>query len=189
MEMSDSLSAMDEQLGQTMSQASYKLVELNKVLDFANIFGEWLRKEGDVILHLFPRGGKDDVWTEGHYIPRCLKCNTEIKAAPGHVQPCPRCGGTRLRYIPGRFETVSDLRFPDNMEAIIKVAMDRSWHGDYAVDKGTVIGRDSSDEEVVVNLGSYAVQIQGAGSLPDKTLFEMINKIYTELDVGVAKFK
>jgi len=135
----------------TADRVSIKPVEFEKLDDYQNLFAEFGVREGDVILHLFPRDGADDQWVEGHYVNLCRSCKKGVPAprSVSKLSPCPACGHTGLVYVPGRVEEKAEAAFPVNMRDLIKEAMDRVWMGDVAV-------------EEVPELGAYAVQMQSA---------------------------
>jgi hypothetical protein len=126
-------------------------LEMEKVTDLPYLFAEYSVKEGDVLLHLFPRAGPEDQWTDGHYINRCRNCRTmvEFPSDPRVMKPCPRCRNTGLIYVPGRSEEASKVVWSPNVRDLIKQAVDTVWMGDVAV-------------ELVEELKAYVVQIQGA---------------------------
>jgi len=125
--------------------------EMEKVTDLPFVFAEYCVKGDDVLLHLFPRAGSDDQWTDGHYVNVCKKCRSEVTmpGSPRALRPCPRCGRAGLVYIPGRAEEASKETFPANARDLIKKAVDSIWMGDVAV-------------ELVPELGAYVVQLQKA---------------------------
>jgi len=126
-------------------------LEMERVTDLPFLFAEYNVKKGDVLLHLFPRDGSNDQWTDGHYINRCRGCRSEVPMprTQRELRPCPRCGHTGLVYIPGRSEEASKVAFPANARDLIKKAVDAVWMGDVAI-------------ELVPELRAYVVQIQGA---------------------------
>lgn len=126
-------------------------LEMEKVTDLPYLFAEYGVKEGDVLLHLFPRVGLEDQWTDGHYINRCRNCRSEVPMPgnPREVKKCPRCGHGGLIYIPGRSEEASKTAWSPNVRDLIKQAVDTVWMGDVAI-------------ELVPELKAYVAQVQGA---------------------------
>jgi hypothetical protein len=124
---------------------------MERVEDLPYLFAEYQTKGGDVLLHLFPRAGANDQWTDGHYINRCRSCRSEVPMPKSQreLRPCHRCKHTGLVYIPGRGEEASKVAFPANARDIIKEAVDTTWMGDVAI-------------ELVQELGAYVVQLQKA---------------------------
>lgn len=140
------------ELQQALSAASapFKVKEMEPITDFSTHFAEYFAQGDDFVVHLFPRNGSGDRWEEGHYIPRCRSCRSEISLPKGNqLKPCPRCGHAGLVYIPGRKEEKATVVFPGDMRDRILKAADANWMGDVAID-------------LVVELGAYAVQFQGA---------------------------
>lgn len=126
-------------------------LEMEKIVDLPSLFAKYSVKEADVLIHLFPRAGLDDQWTEGHYINRCRSCRAEVPMPRSRLElrPCPRCRHTGLVYVPGRSEEASKVTFPPNVRDLIKRAVDAVWMGDVAI-------------ELVPELGAYVVQVQRA---------------------------
>lgn len=135
----------------TPMNMSFQPVQFEKVADLPHLFAEFDIREGDVLIHLFPRAGLEDLWTHGHYINRCHACKREVEmpSKPSELKPCPSCQHTGLIYVPGRVEEKAAVAFPKNARDIIKEAIDEVWMGDVAV-------------EEVPELGAYAVQLQSA---------------------------
>ena len=125
-------------------------LDLNAITCFSTHFAEWLFREEDVLVHLFPRAGRDDPWTDGHYLPKCHRCHAEVPMEIAQAKkPCPKCSSMGLVYVPGRREAKADCRFPDGIKDIIKAAVDAMWMGDAAIDE-------------VTELGAWVVQFQSA---------------------------
>jgi len=125
--------------------------EMEKITDLPYVFAEYQVKASDVLLHLFPRAGETDQWTDGHYVNRCRNCRAEVPVPENQkaVKKCPKCGHSGLVYIPGRSEEASKVKFPANARDVIKEAVDAAWMGDVAI-------------ELVPELGAYVVQLQQA---------------------------
>lgn len=156
MKMPEWYTAAKEQLTKVVAEPPpdmAELPEMEKLTDLSHVFAEYCIKDNDVLLHLFPRAGLEDQWTEGHYINRCRKCRTEVPMPKSRLEmkPCPRCGHAGLIYIPGRAEEATKVTFPKGVEHTIKRAVDVIWMGDVAI-------------ESVPELGAYVVQFQGAKS-------------------------
>jgi hypothetical protein len=151
--------------------ATMRPVELDRLTDLPHLFVEYGVKESDVLIHLFPRAGVEDQWSDGHYINRCHNCKSEV-SVPG--KPCPRCGNLGLMYIPGRVEEKSPVAFPKNMLDLIKECVDRVWIGEVAA-------------EEVPELGAYVIQIQrGMSTAVAAGLETIVRRICTPLDKLVA---
>lgn len=130
---------------------SFRPVRLEKITDYPDFFAEYDLREGDLLIHLFPRDGLEDEWTDGHYVNLCNNCKQEVPMPrkPSELKPCPSCGHTGLVYIPGRVEEKREAAFPINARELIKEAVDEVWMGDVAI-------------EEVPELGAFAVQLQSA---------------------------
>jgi DNA-directed RNA polymerase subunit RPC12/RpoP len=125
-------------------------LDMNAITCFSTLFAEWFVREGDVLLHLFPRNGQQDQWTDGHYLPKCQRCHADVPLEIAKAKkPCPQCSHLGLVYVPGRREAKADCRFPDNIRELIKEAVDAAWMGDAAIDE-------------VQELGAWVVQFQSA---------------------------
>lgn len=146
------------------------ILDLSKIESYSTFFAEWVVKGEDLLLHLFPRSGKEDRWVDGRYIPRCRKCDRELE--PQNVgKPC-QCGSTALVYIPGRVEGRSDLSFPENMLDIIKDAVDVVWMGSFAA-------------EELEELGAYVVQIHEGWNGDEERAFGLIEGLLDKVDEGL----
>jgi len=126
------------------SAGKVKVLEKEVVESFSTHFAEYEVKDKDLLVHLFPRRDENDRW-----YPSSLKDD-----------------GT---YIPSRRETVTDLRFPEDMEERIKVAVDAVWQGDVAIDKTVILAIDPAEDIEFANpyehdTGAYAVQFQDAAN-------------------------
>lgn len=146
--------------------------EMEKITDLPFLFAEYSVKENDVLVHLFPRAGSNDQWTDGHYVNICRNCRTEVTmpGSPRSLKPCHRCGHTGLVYIPGRSEEASKVIFPANAKDLIKKAVDTVWMGDVAV-------------EIVPELGAYVVQFQKAkGTASSVGLEKFVRQTCTALN-------
>lgn len=131
--------------------APFKVRELKPITSFSTLFAEYFFQKDDFVIHLFPRNGSGDQWKEGRYIDQCRSCRARVEMPKdlSKMVPCPRCGHCGLVYIPGRMEEKATVVFPGDMRDRILKAADSSWMGDVAID-------------LVVELGAYAVQFQGA---------------------------
>jgi hypothetical protein len=124
--------------------------DMDVIEDYPHLFAEYMVKANDVLLHIFPRNGMNDRWTDGHYINRCKNCHSEVPTPPtkNSMKPCHKCGHSGLIYIPGRAEELREIGM--DITPKIKQAVDTAWMGDAAV-------------EVYPEIGAYVVQFQGAG--------------------------
>jgi hypothetical protein len=139
---------------------------------FSNLFGEWELRGDDVLVHLFPRAGEKDQWSDGRYVNRCRNCKTEVPMPKSvrELKPCIRCGHTGLVYIPGRREERQEHRFPPNMKDLILKAADAVWEGNVAI-------------EFVQELVAFAVQFQGARTVPKLAeLGGMLDRFFERVD-------
>lgn len=151
---------------------SFQPVKLERILDLPNLFAEFDVREGDVLIHLFPRDGLEDEWSYGHYVNLCHNCRHEVPMPrkPSELKPCPSCGRTGLVYIPGRVEEKSFAAFPINARELIKEAVDEVWMGDVAI-------------EEVPELGAFVVQIQSARNTAKLVgPLQFVDKICSALD-------
>jgi hypothetical protein len=135
--------------------AKMKPLDKTSVVAFSTHFGEWELKGDDVLIHVFPRDGADDQWTDGRYINRCRNCKAEVPvpASLRELKPCVRCDHAGLVYVPGRREVRTEHQFPPDTKGRILAAADAVWEGDVAI-------------EFVEELGAFVVQLQGAKSVP-----------------------
>ena len=124
-------------------------VDQTPITNFTTFFADWEIRGQDMIVHLYPRAGASDEWTSGHYEPICQSCGSRVDVkSRKDMKPCPRCGHTRLKYIPSRTECAPDNAvFPSDMKDRIKRAADGVWMGDVAIDE-------------VPELKAYVVQFQ-----------------------------
>lgn len=121
-------------------------VDLVPVLAYTTFFAEWAKKENTILVHVFPRDGEQDQWTEAYYLSRCRACRTELRDKD--QQKCPRCGKTGLLYIHARRELPATRPFPPNISLILKHAADPAWEGAVSI-------------EYAEELDAYTVQFQG----------------------------
>jgi len=169
-----------EQLGETDKEPmnmTFQPVEFVRVENFPHLFAEYDIRESDVLVHLFPRGGIDDQWTNGHYINRCHNCKSEVPmpSKPSELKPCPKCGHTGLIYVPGRVEEKADVAFPANAQDMIKEAVDEVWMGGVAIDE-------------VPELGAFALQLQSAKNTAGVVgTAEFVGKICSAFDRLLAE--
>lgn len=147
----DAKKEMEGSFDETPQDVSFRPSYLELVEDYPNLFAEYELRDQDLLLHLFPRGGLEDRWSDGHYIGRCHNCRREVElpSKPAELKPCPNCQRTGLVYIPGRGEDKAEVSFPENAKTLIKEATDVAWLGEVAID-------------FVEELGAYVVQFQKA---------------------------
>jgi len=142
---------------------------LEPVTNYSTFFAEWERREGDILIHLFPRSGAEDKWEDGHYLPVCHSCRYDMSREDAEARkPCPKCGHVGLVYVPGTRETQAAIAFPGEVKDHIIGAMDDAWMGDFAVD-------------LIPELGAAAVQVQDA-NLTDVALSQLLEKFFDSLD-------
>jgi len=196
--------------GETVMAGGMEERVLVRVEDFSRLFAQWFVIGEHLVVHLFPRDGQADLWEDGHYIPRCERCDTEIRGVPrGKVHPksfppCPRCSASRphveggvaahLKYVPGRVETGTKLRFPQDMPARIKLGVDSVWGGDFAMvfEEGRGTFFDQNGVSVpspagIHGLGMYSVQFQGASENEDLPL--LVDKFCEVVDSALERSK
>lgn len=140
-----------EQMFEGHSQLDYDKAKIEPrklpvVENFSNLFAEYEVRDGDLLVHVFPRGGAND-----RYWP------PEIKE-----------DGTRVE---GRLELSGEElpSFPNDIVNRIKTAVDKVWQGDVAIDKATVLRYEltddvAEDDPFERDLKAYAVQFQDAAS-------------------------
>lgn len=86
-------------------------IEFHVVDFFDTFFGEWGFQGRHLLVHLFPRAGKEDVWYESRYV------NHGRSYVPGRREFCPQ-----------------GLSFPPDMEEIVKEASGLVTFGDVELD-------------------------------------------------------
>ena len=159
-------------------------VEFNRVTDYSTFWAEWEIREDDVLIHLFARAGRDDVWTDGHYIGRCRRCGRERKELKGVCA----CGHMGLVYVPGRCEVRTATQFPGNMRDIIKRAVDACWMGNVAIES-TADLYARTDNELGVrpgqDPGAWVIQLQGAGQGDHAGMSLMLGRLFDGIDEGM----
>jgi hypothetical protein len=132
------LAQKSAELHQKTQLKSVGFKELQPVTHFTTFFAEWEFKNGDLLIHLFPRAGEADQWTEGYYLNKCKACRRDVPPVRDHRQfvRCPHCKRTSgLIYVPSRREEPPEgCSFPSNMEQIVKSSVDSVWFGDASVD-------------------------------------------------------
>lgn len=161
----------DEMMGALSNEKDMGVTakSLAPVIHYSTFFAEWERREMDILVHFFPRNGKEDTWEEGSYLPLCRECRYELTIEDAqNRKPCPRCKSVGLVYKPGRREGPSKAKFHPNVLEMIKGAVDDAWTGDFALD-------------VIKELGAVAVQIQDA-NLSDEVLAHMLETMFDSLD-------
>jgi DNA-directed RNA polymerase subunit RPC12/RpoP len=132
------------------SESSLTPLTFRAITEFSTHFAEWGIRENDVLIHFFPRDGKDDSWEEGYYLPKCKRCKAPVpEEIAQNNKPCPSCGHMGLIYVPGRKEAKTALSSLNEAEPMLKKAIDAAWMGDAAV-------------EFMPELGAWVVQLQGA---------------------------
>jgi len=152
----------------------FRPVDLSKVDNFSTFFAEWMEKEGTLLVHLFPRAGSQDQWSDGHYILRCRSCRAEVSEEVGrNRKPCPRCGHIGLVFVPGRVEEKSKVRFPGDVLARTKRAADAAWVGDIAIDQ-------------VPELAAIVVQFKSAPG-DKRAQIELMDQFFTAFDQELEK--
>jgi DNA-directed RNA polymerase subunit RPC12/RpoP len=148
--------AEDQRVKMLEMMASTKITEVDLnpnrlclVEGYSTHFLEFDARDDDFIIHVFPRGGADDRYFPGEYVNKCRNCGSEVPSPKTMtaVNPCPKCGHTGLKYVPGRLETKNNLKFPDGIEKMIEESIGKAWLGDYVL-------------EFVPELNSYAIQIK-----------------------------
>jgi hypothetical protein len=128
--------------------------QMEKVINFSTFFAEYEVRGDTLLLHLFPRDGEQD-----RYYP------SEVRDD---------------KRIPGRLELdISSVRFPRNIQELIKRAVDAAWMGDVAIEDISLLryneGADIEEAKPEeINMGAYVVQLQGVKN--------------TAVTVGVGKF-
>jgi len=159
---------MVEAFEEMPSQANAGVVELTPVTEFSSHFAEYTFRNGDLILHFFPRDGENDEWYEASFLHRCDRCRRELSSEIiAKRQPCPHCKCPRRVYIPARREQGENLTFPPNILSLIKQAVDSVWMGDAAVAETSLLYYDKRanivhDVPVELSTGSLAVQLKNA---------------------------
>lgn len=133
----------------------FRPLDFHRVDSHSKFFAEWVARDNTLLVHLFPRNGRNDNWEMGHYTDRCRFCQTAVPKTPdGTFVSCPNCGRTGLLYIPGRVEAKGSVSFPSTVKDLVKAAADEVWMGTIAVDQ-------------VPELGAVAVQFQDTPDTPD----------------------
>jgi len=163
-------SQMKAAMGQESVAGRFQPENLNRVDNYSTFFAEWDMKDQTVLLHIFPRAGAEDVWSEGYYLPRCRRCRKELpRELAASRKPCPACGHTGLIYVPGRNEEGNaKVHFPTDVLTRVKRAVDEVWEGNVAI-------------EPVKELGAAVVQFQDV-NLKEERIFEMLEKFFDEFD-------
>ena len=159
-------------------------VSLNVIKSYSTLFAEWIIKENDIVMHLFPRLGSDDLWTDGHYINRCRRCDKE---RPDMSKPC-ECGHKGLRFVPGRQEEATSAKFPEDMFARITASLDKCWAGSAAVESTKTLFKHTDSElspPPEKDLGAWVIQFQGAWSGNEKATCDLIDKFLDALDASL----
>ena len=137
---------LDAHQGMDYDNAKVTARDMSVVTDFSNLFAEYEIRDSDLLVHIFARnGGKDRYWP------------SELKK-----------DGTRIE---GRLElSGSDAPdFPNDIVNRIKIAVDKVWQGDVAIDKATVYRYEkdddvAEDDPVERDMKAYSVQFQGAAN-------------------------
>jgi len=121
------------------TNAGVKRREFEVVHHFSTHFAEYAIKEGDLLVHLFPRSGSDDKYYPASYDPK-------------------------KNYIPGRLEEKATVVFPGDMSERIKKAADKVWQGSVAIDLTPELGsyavqfQDAKNTVNVVGVGKFMDQ-------------------------------
>jgi hypothetical protein len=167
----------------TPNQASP--IDLTVCTNYSTFFAEWMVRDDDVLVHLFPRAGRADEWQDGHYIARCRKCDREVRDT---ARPC-SCGHKGLRYIPGRREIGrTDARFPTDMQDRLTRAVDRVWLGSVAIESTRDIMVKTANDTGASpdrDIGAWVLQLQGAAGAVDELAVErLFDSIDQELELA-----
>jgi len=121
--------------------------ELIPITNFSNLFAEYMVKDRDLLVHLFPRAGADDLWYPEEY----------------------RDG----KYIPGRREEKSSVEFPVTMGGFIQDALNSVWMGEVATDYIPELGAYSIQFQEAKN----TVNTVGANKFVDKFCEELDSRL------------
>lgn len=157
------------EMAETTGNIAAEERELAPITNYSTFFGEWVQRGDDVLIHLFPRAGAEDIWESGHYINRCMQCRREVpQDVARERKPCPRCGNVGLIYIPGRREKKAKTRFPKTILVTVKEATDKVWDGYVAV-------------EYVKELGAVAIQMQDV-YLSEEKIYSLMESFFDAVD-------
>lgn len=158
----------------TATIPDFKAECLTRVENYSTFFAEWEIKKDTVLLHLFPRSGSEDKWTDGYYLPRCKYCRSEVPMELAEKRkPCPRCHKVGLIYVPGRQEEKTRARFPRDVLTRVKTATDHVWDGAVAI-------------EPLQELGAVVVQFQDA-NMGEDILVTMLGAFFDRFDSELEK--
>jgi hypothetical protein len=151
---------------------SVDFVEPVIVQDYTTHFGEYQVRDKDIIAHLYPRAGEEDVYFSGRYIDRCKACRRELPPLLHHkeMKPCDFCGKTGRIYHAGRLEqTVEGLSFPGGMETVVMNAVHHVWMGEASLD-------------FVPELGAWAVRFKDAFSSMQGRDTSLVTRFFAKVD-------
>lgn len=138
---------LDALLADTPSD--FGVVGPQRIDSFTTLFAEWELKQDDLLVHLFPRKGESDVWSDGQYLPKCRACGAERSLSL--KERCPKCQKNGLWYVPGRVEVKAGIEFPPTFQSSIIQVVDHMWSGSVAL-------------EFVHELSAYVLQVQGGAT-------------------------
>ena len=142
-------------------------MKFEPIVCFSTHFAEFSTRQGDILIHFFPRAGAVDEWYPGHYLPNCKNCGCPV---PRGQPKCPKCGFYGRTYICGRLEKKGSTSFPEGTREAILSVLDQFWGGDVAI-------------KYTEELDSYVVQLQKAERpLSTFGLPHMVTKICEKLD-------
>lgn len=170
----DELKGAAAKLAETNKFDSIDFKDMEVVSDYSTFFAEFELAGDDILIHLFPRAGEEDVWTEGRYIDRCRACHREVPPLREgqKLQQCPHCRKTSgLIFVPGRRdEPIKGLVFPQSMRQHIEEA-GQAWLGDAKLD-------------YVEELHAYVIKFIGAATVeqPMVVLLKFLDTLDTLLD-------
>lgn len=175
---------MKSRLQNTAGNPTMTPTDLCKITNYSSFFAEWLIMEDDLVVHLFPRAGADDVWREGMYIPRCRNCDRERTSLKGACE----CGHSGLKYIPGRQEEKYNVQFPSGMRGIVEAAVDKVWGGTAAIESTHELMERTANEvgaPVENDIGAFAIQFQKAWSGNPAPAMSMMERFFDAVDEGL----
>jgi len=121
----------------------FSQADLVPVTIFSSLFAEWMFKDKDLLLHVFPRAGEKDQWYPESY--------------------------SAGNYIPGRREEKSLVSFPDNISDLLKESADKTWMGSVAIEHIEELGAYSLQFQGAKN----TVNTVGADKFVDKFCEEL----------------
>jgi len=165
---------MREFIGGESVAENFKVESLERITNYSTYFAEWEMKKGTVLIHLFPRGGSEDKWENGYYLPKCRACRRDVPRELAQTRkPCPTCGHVGLIYVPGRIESAAKVRFPADVLTRVKSAVDAAWEGGVAI-------------EPMQELGAVVVQFQDV-SIAEEQMLKMLETFFDSFDASLEK--